>query len=383
MWQVFLFIIILVTVGALIDVGSYYNKGTDYLLERTGGVVKFPKTKEIPFRLGLDLQGGSHLVYEADLSQIPDGDKASALEGVRDVIERRVNGMGVAEAQVQTTKVCEDYRLIIELPGVADIKEAIAMIGGTPILEFKEENTEPPRELTAEEQKQLDEYNADAKKRVEEALRRAKKGETFEDIAKEFSEDTLSKNNGGYLNFISKYSPYIELYPTAESMKEGTVSTDLVETTQGYEILKRGQEREGELEVNASHILICYAGAQNCLDTISKEEARQKDAQNFEQLAIENSTDPTAQESGGDLGWFIKSNMVSEFADAVFSAEKGQIIGPVETAFGYHIIYKKDERPTKEYEVWRILVHTKSKTDIIPPQDDWKFTKKQELTIWF
>ena len=90
MWQVFLFIIILVTVGALIDVGSYYNKGTDYLLEKTGGVVKFPKTKEIPFRLGLDLQGGSHLVYEADLSQIPDGDKASALEGVRDVIERRV-----------------------------------------------------------------------------------------------------------------------------------------------------------------------------------------------------------------------------------------------------------------------------------------------------
>lgn len=341
-----------------------------------------PTVSERPFRLGLDLQGGAQLIYNADVKNIVEQEKASAVEGVRDVIERRVNGMGVAEAQVQTTKVGEDYRLIIELPGVADIKEAIAMIGGTPILEFKEQNTEPPRELTAEEQKQLDQYNADAKKRAEDALKRIKKGEKFEDVAKEVSEDTLSKNNGGYLNFISKYSPYAELFTTAESMKEGSVSTGLVETTQGYEILKRGQEREGELEVNASHILICYAGAQNCSNTISKEEARQKaqelyeqaNADNFAQLAEENSTDQSTEQNGGDLGWFIKSMMVSEFADPVFNAEKGQIIGPVETAFGYHIIYKKDERPTREYELWRILVNTRSKADIIPPQDEWKAT---------
>lgn len=90
-----------------------------------------------PFRLGLDLQGGTHLVYNADLSAIPDAEKGNAMEGLRDVIERRINAFGVAEPVVQTEKSGSQNRLIVELAGVFDINQAIHAIGETPFLEFR------------------------------------------------------------------------------------------------------------------------------------------------------------------------------------------------------------------------------------------------------
>lgn len=91
-----------------------------------------------PFRLGLDLQGGTHLVYRADVSAIPASETKDAMDGLRDVIERRVNAFGVSEPLVQTENVAGDNRLIVELAGVFDIKEAIRAIGATPYLEFRE-----------------------------------------------------------------------------------------------------------------------------------------------------------------------------------------------------------------------------------------------------
>src|SRR3989344_6751262 len=71
--------------------------------------------KKFPFKLGLDLQGGTHLVYEGDVSGIAAGDRGEAMESVRNVIERRVNAFGVSEPVVQ---VAGDSRLIVDLPGV-------------------------------------------------------------------------------------------------------------------------------------------------------------------------------------------------------------------------------------------------------------------------
>ena len=101
----------------------------------------------IPFKLGLDLKGGAHLVYKADISGIKPGEISDAMEGLRDIIERRVNFFGVAEPLVQVeqkgvlkTVKNREQRLIIELPGVTDVNEAIKMIGETPFLEFRLEN---------------------------------------------------------------------------------------------------------------------------------------------------------------------------------------------------------------------------------------------------
>ena len=107
----------------------------------------------MPFKLGLDLQGGVHLTYKADLSAIKSSEVTNAMEGLRDVIERRVNTFGVGEPLVQVEKSAGgDQRLIVELPGVANINEAIKMIGETPFLEFKVENPNADK-LTEEEKR--------------------------------------------------------------------------------------------------------------------------------------------------------------------------------------------------------------------------------------
>lgn len=93
------------------------------------------------YKLGLDLNGGTHLVYKADTSKLVGADVGDAMTALRDVIERRVNLFGVSEPLVQVEKGGVvgggDDRLIVELPGVTNVDEAIKLIGQTPVLEFK------------------------------------------------------------------------------------------------------------------------------------------------------------------------------------------------------------------------------------------------------
>ncbi len=95
-----------------------------------------------PFKLGLDLAGGSHLVYEADVSKLDPAEVPQLMGVLRAVIERRVNAFGVSEPVVQVERssfVAEEQseRLVIELPGVTDVSAAVKEIGETPLLEFK------------------------------------------------------------------------------------------------------------------------------------------------------------------------------------------------------------------------------------------------------
>lgn len=120
----------------LIAVGSYFVDlpgGPDL---KIGGY-----TRALKAQLGLDLQGGTQLVYKADLSHIASADYDTAMTSVRDVIERRVNAFGVSEPLVQTSTSGGEHRLIVELAGITDVNEAIKLIGQTPLLEFKEPDT--------------------------------------------------------------------------------------------------------------------------------------------------------------------------------------------------------------------------------------------------
>lgn len=93
------------------------------------------------FKLGLDLSGGSHLVYTVDASKTTAADLPDALVALQQVIERRVNAFGVGEPVVQQESGgvlgAGAHRLVVELPGVTDINQAIKQIGETPVLEFK------------------------------------------------------------------------------------------------------------------------------------------------------------------------------------------------------------------------------------------------------
>jgi preprotein translocase subunit SecD len=94
------------------------------------------------FKLGLDLAGGTELIYKADMAETPLSERKDALAALQGVIERRVNLFGVAEPLVQTEEASAlsgttEDRLIVDLPGVTDIKAAVASLGETPTLDFR------------------------------------------------------------------------------------------------------------------------------------------------------------------------------------------------------------------------------------------------------
>jgi len=124
-------IVVLATAAAWI----VHPKGSQINLES----LKIPYNKKFAVHLGLDLQGGSHLVYQADFKDVPEADRKDALNAVRNTIERRVNSFGVAEPLVQVEGL---DKIVIELPGIKDINEAINQIGKTPFMEFRVESDE-------------------------------------------------------------------------------------------------------------------------------------------------------------------------------------------------------------------------------------------------
>lgn len=99
----------------------------------------FKIRKDIDYSLGLDLQGGTRIVYKADMSNISSAEKQDAFESARNIIERRINFFGVSEPSIQTLKMREDYRIVVELPGITNVNEAVDLIGKTAILNFWEQ----------------------------------------------------------------------------------------------------------------------------------------------------------------------------------------------------------------------------------------------------
>lgn len=97
-----------------------------------------PYLEEKDFVFGLDLQGGAYLLYQADFEGVPAGEKLQRMEGLRDLIERRVDLYGIAESSVQI----RGERLAVEIPGAHDLDKAIDIIGETPFLDFREVSPE-------------------------------------------------------------------------------------------------------------------------------------------------------------------------------------------------------------------------------------------------
>jgi len=99
----------------------------------------FSFKKEIKTSLGLDLKGGSHLVFDVSTNNIKKEDLEDAISSARDIIEKRINFFGVSEPSVQTLKTGEKYRIVVDLPGIEDVSSAVKLIGQTAQLVFKEE----------------------------------------------------------------------------------------------------------------------------------------------------------------------------------------------------------------------------------------------------
>ncbi len=245
-WLTFTAILVLAIFAALTDWPNlpHYFPGQSFFNKFT------PK-------LGLDLQGGAHLVYQADVSEIPSADQAPALEGVRDVIERRVNAFGVSEPIVQTGS---NHRLIIELAGIHDVNLAIKEIGETPLLEFKEAPELPePIPLTEAQKKVAKEYNQKALENAQNIINQLSEGADFAELAKQHSADPGTQNTGGDLGF-AKQGSFVPEFEKAifEDLQNGQITSEPIKSQFGYHVIKKIEERgeEEEKEVHSAHILI-------------------------------------------------------------------------------------------------------------------------------
>lgn len=343
-------------------------------------ILKEDEKTGFPFKLGLDLKGGTHLVYEADLTDIAPSQRGEALDGVRDVLERRVNAFGISEPQIQ---VSGENRIVIELAGVRDVNEAIKLIGETPLLEFKEQNPNPePRDLTSEEQTELDSFNEASRNKIEEARNILLRGGTdWESIVAEYSEYEQTKDNNGEFeeNITQTLDP--TYYEQASNTRVGRLS-DIFEYNGYYQFI-RVEEAINDIEVKANHLLICYEGASRCESDNTKEDALalieelkgRATPENFIDLVKEYSTEPNAADSGGDLGYVQRGSTVQEFEDALFGLQANSISDVIETEFGYHLIYRQDDQPVQSYRIRNIGTKMRVKEDIVPPPDQWMSTE--------
>lgn len=236
-----------------------------FILAATSGLISYPaavkavpplydKLNQLKFNLGLDLQGGIHLEYKADVSGIDPAKIPDAMQGAQDVIERRVNAFGVGEPLVQPARSGNEYRIVVELPGIKDIEQAKQKIKDAPLLEFKEEGAPDPQIV-----QMFDQLNAGAKEKAQKILEEAKKGGDFTQLAKDNSEDPGSKDKGGDLGFVKKgtFVPEFDKVLFEGNLKPGEVYPDLVESQFGWHVIKFIESRgEGDnKEVHAAHIL--------------------------------------------------------------------------------------------------------------------------------
>ncbi|MBL4693892.1 peptidylprolyl isomerase, partial [Candidatus Gracilibacteria bacterium] len=341
---------------------------------------------ENQIHLGLDLSGGSQLDYKIDLRKVPEADREDITNGVLEVIERRVNGLGVSEPNIFLSKIAEEQHIIVELANTGDItqsdvnnylgsnkslaeltsderqmvglEKAKATVGKTIQLEFKEEKTS----LDPDEKGKI-------KENAQSALNRIKAGEDYGVVGQEESQAFPGKVQYETTEFIFQSEIPADLKATLEALEPGQVHKHLLEVggtftidgtsgqtveETGQTILKLLEEKEDikyEKTVYVSHILIAHEGANQAPAEVTRseddalelaKEIKQKlaDGGNFEELVKEFSNDPSNKNTGGELGIVNgDGSYVYDFEQGSLSLENvGDLSEPVKTKYGYHLI---------------------------------------------
>jgi parvulin-like peptidyl-prolyl isomerase len=211
---------------------------------------------------------------------------------------------------------------------------------------------------------------------IADVKKRALEGMDFLDLAKTYSETPLADT----------YFKHGELSQEKESAIFSAKSGDIIgpmNEFDGFHLIKVLDFRNGKDDfLRASHILITIENNDSvkALKEATKIAAEIKHGGDFAELARKNSKDPGSGQRGGDLGWFGKGRMVKPFDEAAYKAKVGQIVGPIRTQFGYHIIKvtARDNREVKIADIHtQIRVSSQTKSDIEQHAQDFQYLAKE------
>ncbi len=356
--------------------------------------------KTTRLQLGLDLQGGSQLDYKIDLRDVPDKYQKDIVDGVTDVITKRVNALGVAEPNIYISDLPGEKHIIVELAENAQITQAdvdkylntgkkeaekkIAealtpdekkkvslekakeTVGKTIQLEFKEQK--PPLD-----QKEKDKEKELVKQKALTALNEIKGGQKFEVVAQEESLTNPEKAKYNKQDYQAEESVPAKIKDALSKLKTGEYTKDLVETggtfvvddtgaaveDTGLGIIKLIDKQEEKLdkkEVSVSHILIAYKGATKADASVTRtqdeasklaEELKTKlqSGEDFAKLAKEYSDDKSNKDTAGVLDKAVNGDgtYAYDFEQAALKlTKKDEVSSVTKTEFGYHILKAND-----------------------------------------
>jgi len=327
--------------------------------------------KEMKYNLGLDLQGGTQLTYKIDLNKVDPSQRQKIIEGVKEVITKRVNGLGVNEPYIYVSDFGGEKYIVVELAGIKDIEKAKATVGKVIQLEFKtQKNTSDASEIEV------------VRVAANDTLKKIKNGTAISQIGPE-----LQSANPQKVQYIENkdYVYQDQLVPTIQNvlakLPVGKIFSEIVEGNNGkfldssglkdqtgFFVLqlvdKKTQDREikHDKSIKVSHLLISYKGAERAALTVtrSKEEAQKlakevltklQAGEDFSTLVNEYSDDLSNKDKGGILDQEVNkdSQYDPDFIAGALDLQNNNEISqkPVETKFGFHLI--KADKVTPEY----------------------------------
>ncbi|MBI5753983.1 protein translocase subunit SecF [Candidatus Peregrinibacteria bacterium] len=367
--------------------------------------------------LGLDLQGGSQLDYKIALRDVPEKDRKSIIEGVQNVINNRVNALGVSEPNIYNSTISDEAHIIVELANNATIEqtdvdkflEKDKVLANLTDDEKKKVSLEKAKEAVGktiqlefkEQKKELDPQEKDKiKERAQSSLDKIKGGADFSVVAQEESQsaaDKIKYDKPDY-TFESDLPSYSK--DVLGNMKIGDISKKLIESSGTFALSSSGQavqdtslaiiklvdtkeEVKDQKQADVSRILIAYKGAEKANSTVTRNEdeayklAKEiKDklgkGEKFDDLAKKYSDDTNTAANGGKLDNPITGNGTQpyDFEKAALAlAKDGDISDIVKTQNGYNIIRADSVQSNvkqKKYKYEMLSYSTKP--------DEWKDT---------
>jgi peptidyl-prolyl cis-trans isomerase D len=218
--------------------------------------------------------------------------------------------------------------------------------------------------------------SAARKAEIEDAAGKARHGQDFLSLSAMFTD----KPDSG--SFFHRGEVGDELEKAVFSASVGDI-VGPIQDQAGYHLVKVLAQRNGAAEyVHAAHILfpLNTPDSNEVKDKAKSVLAAARSGKDFSELARENSSDPTSARTGGDLGWFTKGRMVPAFEKPVFAAGNGQIVGPVRTQYGLHIV-KVLGRDSRELKLAQIALSVapseQTKNDLADRAKDFAYNGRE------